>query len=312
LSWKNKWLWIFGFFAGLLGNGMAYEVFFKNINYAGLVGWNFGSYFPPIYQKISPLASFRSWGLPWAIILASALFLFVSAAAIFLAVVSYGALVNGGKKLIKGKSNFKECFQAGIKNFWHILGYNAFGKILVYSCLFLASLPLGWYLGSGNRFALAVYFLTFLLALAVSLGVSFLIVYASAGRIILGENFWESIVNGLVTFKKHWLVTVEMTAVLFFLNITAALLLATGMIFASIPFFLLFLGAYLLNSTFAFWLVLALTLTVFSVFAIVVGSFVSAWTISAWTMLYLRIVDETAVSKLVRIGKSLPAYFKMK
>lgn len=312
LSWENKWLWIFGFFAGLLGNGLAYEVFFKNLDYAGITGWNIGSYIPPIYQKISFLASLKTWGAPWSIVLASAVFILLGAIILFLAITSYGALVHGSRKALKGKSDFRECFLSGLKNFWHILGYNAGAKILIYGFLFLTSLPLGWYLAGGKWIALPLYFLIFLLALAASLVVSFLTVYASAGKIILGEDFFESVKNGLVTFKDNWLVSVEMTAILFFLNLIAALLLATGMIFASVPFFLLFLGAYLLNSAAAFWIVLALMLVVFGLLTVLVGSFMSTWNLSAWTMLYMRIVDKTAVSKLIRLVKTIPAYFKVK
>lgn len=312
ICWKNKWLWFYGFFTSALGNGLAYEVFWKTFSGMDMAGTGASSFLPPMFGKLSFFESFKVWGLPWSIILTGIILIIICLAVVFVAVVSYGALIYAVKKIGKGKNEFKEAFKAGLKNFWHILGYNAFGKIATYALIFLASLPLGWYLGTGGVAAFIVYFLIFIATVAASLIVSFLTVYASAGRIILGENFWESIKNGFAVFKRHWLVSLEMTGILFLLNIVAALLLATIMIFLSVPFFILFLGAYLLNSSFAFWAVLVLALLAFGATTVLAGSFVSAFNLTSWTVLYSRIIDDTAVSKLVRLSKNLQTYFKFK
>lgn len=312
ICWKNKWLWFYGFFASALGSGLAYEVFWKSFSNLGVVGENSGSYLPQIFGKISFFESFRVWGLPWSIILTGLVLVIICLAVVFVAVVSYGALIYAVKKISKGKAEFKESLKAGLKNFWYILGYAAFGKIITYVLIFIASLPLGWYLASGGILAFTVYFLIFIVTVAASLVVTFLTVYASAGRVVLGEDFWESIKNGFAVFKRHWLVSLEMTVALFLLNIAAAMLLATAMIFLSVPFFILFLGAYLLNSSFAFWVVLVLALLVFGLATVLAGSFVSAFNLTSWTVLYFRIVDDTAVSKLVRLTKNLQTYFKFR
>lgn len=312
ISWKNKWLWFYGFFASALASGLAYEVFWKSFSSAGAAGWDVGLYLPPVFGKVNFLESFKIWGMPWSIILVGLVVITLCLVLVFVAVVSYGALINGARKATRGKSSFRDSWNAGFKNFWHILGYNAGGKILTYALVFLAALPLGWYLKSGGTSAFILYFLIFIITVAASLVISFLCVFASAGRVILGENFLESVKNALLTFKNHWLVSIEMTAILFAINIAGALLLATVMIFVSVPFFLLFLGAYLLNSGFAFWTVLILALLVYGLLTVLAGSFLCAWNISSWTVLYLRIVENTAVSKLVRLSKHLQSYFKFK
>ena len=149
LTWRNKYLWWFGIFAALLGNGGEFEILFNN------AGGNPGQALFPSWQRVaatgvfnrSTLSNigelFKNDSLNMMIVLITcliilAIFIFL----VWLVVVAQAALVNNSAAIIKQKKhNSKEGWASGVLNFWPVLGLNVLVKAVIYALLVAVSLP---------------------------------------------------------------------------------------------------------------------------------------------------------------------------
>ncbi len=132
LTWRNRFLWIFGF---LLGGTQVFNLL-QNAN-------TFSRQRPPFFgdylgdEAILAIVEARRFVLDNLVpflILAILLVL----VGIFLSLTSRGALVDGVAALHRGEErNFSSSFRAGLSNFWRVLGFSA----LVFVILLALWLP---------------------------------------------------------------------------------------------------------------------------------------------------------------------------
>src|SRR3989338_1280152 len=143
LTLRHKYLWWFGIFAALLGNGGELEILFNN------AGGDPGKALFPAWQKVASTGVFslKTFGniinlfkqdtlnmLIFLIMsLAIALFLIFL---IWLAVVGQAALVHNSAALLNQKKNsLKSGWDMGLINFWPVLTINILVKAVIYLLL---------------------------------------------------------------------------------------------------------------------------------------------------------------------------------
>ncbi len=310
ITWRHKYLWFFGLFASLLGNGGEYEVLFR-----GLSGDSGQSFFPfwhnlartglfsgQTLDNISQL--FKSDTLSMVILLLIgliilALFCFL----VWLTIMSQGALVSNSAGIIAGKVRvFKDGIVAGVKNFWPVFGLNIIIKAIIYLSFVLIGLPVIFSLFRGSRpGANILYVILFIIFVPIAIAFSFMIKYAIAYVVIKGSGFLQSLSQGWKLFIKNWLVSVEMALVLFFINFLAGLGVILLISILAIPFLFLALVFYKLMSLVGFWLVIFFGLASFLFIIMVVGASLSVFQISSWTGLFIELNGKGGVSKVARV-----------
>ncbi len=121
ISWRNRFLWIFGF---LLGGGSQILGLLQNAN-------NFSRQRPPFLGDYLGEEAILSIFEARRLVLDNLVLFLISAVvlvlvAIFLSVTSQGALVDGVAALHRDEDgNFSSALRAGLSNFWRVLGFSA-------------------------------------------------------------------------------------------------------------------------------------------------------------------------------------------
>ncbi len=311
ISWKNKYLWFFGFFASfisftaefkVISHSISLETGLKTINNIKMF-LNTGIFSRGSWQNIADL--FRSD--PKSIILLIFIFLIVLAITLFfvwLATVSQIGIINSVNKIMKGsreKLSIKTGLKVGNKKFWPVFGLNLIISIIINTIYLLISLMFILVVLKNQAFSTFLYGLIFIIFIPISLFLSFVFKYAIAYSVIENKKFCNAIKQGWRLFFKNWLISVEVAIILFFVNLIAIILLST---ISFIGFFLLFgiaLSSIIMTSSaFLFWLIIILGVLLILAIIILGGSLLNVFQISSWTDLFVQLRDKNGVSKLER------------
>ncbi len=225
LTWRNKYLWWFGIFAALIGNGGELEILFNNS------GANPNQALFPAWQRIASTGVFSRHTLAnignllkqdtlniilvlISCLIVLAIFLFL----VWLVVVAQAAAVNNSAAIIKQKKhNFKDGLDSGMLNFWPVLVLNIIVRVVIYILLVVISLPVIFY--QGNFSANLFYIIALVIILPVAIILSFIMKYAVAYAVINKSRVAAAIKQSWRLFRNNWLISFEMAVMLFFINL---------------------------------------------------------------------------------------------
>lgn len=309
-TWSNKYLWFFGLFAALLGNGGEIDVIFRGFNTGSkqelFLGWH-----RIMETGIFSRGAFRGMGKlaandPFSLFLALSIMILLIVLGVFLVwmtMVSQAAIVNNSSKIdVKKKTDFKEGVDSGIKNFLPVFGLNLFSRAAIYILFVLISLPILTSVSKANFMLNSVLFLiAFLIFIPLSIVVSFIVKYAIAFTVVKGAKFGESIKMGWNLFVENWLISIEMAFILFFINLLVGLFLIILFLVLAVPFMFVILLFTQMALYFNFWAITVAALILYLFIAAVVGSALATFQISTWTMLFMELTGKGLQSKLNRI-----------
>jgi membrane-anchored glycerophosphoryl diester phosphodiesterase (GDPDase) len=313
ISWKNKSLWFFGFFASIISFGAELKIFskafsqesgLKTINDIGLF-IKTGIFSREALQNISHLmrtetSTMLLLSLYLLVILAMTIFF------IWLATSSQISIIDAVKKIKKDeqqKISIKEQIKKSKSKFWPVLGMNALIWLIINGITLLISLLLVVILIQNKTYLTLLYGLLFIIFIPIILFISFVIKYAIAYIVIDDKKVSSALKNGWIMFKKNWLISIEMAITLFFINILAMLVVS----FASFLIFILFSGIAVTTAIFVFssqaffWTLIAIAIIIALVIIALSGAIVNTFQISAWTELFIKLKENKASSKLERI-----------
>jgi hypothetical protein len=272
IAWHYPSLWFFGFFVALMGAAAGSGLFFGNYGFGQ--GDNFFDFFQKIIIKfISTLANIPGvmkalMTNPVYMVIIALLFLIVIAVSIlliWLMIVSQSALIAGVINLSKDKKvRWQANFNLGLSKFWPILGINLGARIvtaflfLVVSILTLVNYP-------GANLVFTVLFYAFLFA---SLVISFILKFATCGIVLKNWKFKDSIKPASHFFWANWLLSLELSLILFVIYILVNLFL-----FVFLALFLLYAFKFFVNFTFGLFILVTLAILVFLITEIILAIF---------------------------------------
>lgn len=311
LSWSHKYLWWFGIFAALLGNGGEFEILFNK------AGANSGQSLFPAIQRILSTKIFSGQTLVnignlfrydtlnvtlvlTAVLIALAFGLFL----VCLVIVSQAAIVNNSAAIIKQKKHtFRDGLDSGILNFWPVLVLNIIVKAAIYILLAVISLPVIFF--QGNFEANFFYILALVIIVPVAIILSFIMKYAVAYVVINKSKVAPAIKQSCRLFKENWLISFEMALMLFIINLLVGLAIILVILVLAVPFLFLGLIFYYAFSLVGSWLIAILAFTSFLFIVVSAGAVLAVFQISSWTGLFLELNKKNGVSKLVRVVNSI-------
>lgn len=316
IAWKHKYLWFFGLFATLLASNFEIELINRFTNRQGstIYDWDrwaqTGIFSPRIWGNILGVAKTD----PWSLVSMLVILLVLVGLLIFLlwlSIVSQGGLVNNASKALANgarlpsKSEKKHDtsigFKEGRKHFWPVLGVNLLVRIIVYLLALVTIAPIA--LSAKLSVAMSlVYFVVFIVLLVVALILAFITKYAVAFIILKNHSFGESIVAGWKLFKSNWLVSLEMTIILFAISIIGSLALLLGVMIMAIPIAVLYFLSVVFASFPIFVAVLVLGLIISIAIVVIGGSILTVVQTTAWVALFESlVVGKSPESKLERV-----------
>ncbi len=319
LTWRNKYLWIFGFFAALAGNGGEAEVLFRNYTNISTPSDTLFT-LQDLYKTgfiNTVLANIKDvfQAYPFQGILLFFVFLVIVITVVWLTVVSLTAIIDSAYKLKRGqKTTLDIAYKAGMHYFGPVLGVNIVGRVLIWAIYLVIALPLFTvFLVQDNVTGALLYTLVaFLVLVPITVMISFIVKYAAAYIVVKGSTFWEALANGWKLFLQNWLVSIEMAILVLAIGLIAGLglILAAGII--AIPFVLLaFISLYLAAQA-GFIAVIVAGLLLLTILLGVFGAAFATFQYSAWTLLFLKLVEQKAPSKIVRVLTQAAGYFSKK
>ncbi len=309
ITWKFRFLWFFGLFAALLGNGGEYEIIMKTFGDDQSAGL-----FPGL-KTLADTGIFTMQGLRnvamtaatdpvnfFVVIVILLLTLAVGAFLVWLVIISQAALVNSSAKIIQNKKiAFREALQSGMNNFWPVFFLNLFNRLIFSGIFLLLLIPLV----ASLSLAAPIYVILFIIFIPASIFISFIIKYSIGYVVVKGQPLTISLRNGWKLFKENWLISIEMALLLALINLALGLLAIFIVLVLAVPF--LFLAAIFIKfgSVAGFWIVALSGFGSFMVFLFLAGAILATFQVSAWTGLFLELINKGGTSKIVRMfGKS--------
>jgi hypothetical protein len=308
ITWNHKHLWVFGFFTALTGFGSVSEVFFNASRRVGewfplLAAGKSPLYLIPGLTTMKAIISFSASPVA-ALVIFLVVFGLLSVVFLWMTMTSVGALVSSARKIEKGgEPTFSEGMRVGADRFWTILGINLLARLVIFCGIILSGATL-YTLMQDRTVASGLFYVgSFVVFMIIALCASVIAVYATNYAVQKKDGVEKSISAGWRLLTEHWLVSIEMSILLFFVGITFGLTALLGAVVLSVPvIFLLMLSALLKTSAIAS-AVLVVAGTGFVLIIICAASFVAAFQTVSWTLLWGEIAERKPVSKLLRLAQ---------
>ncbi len=187
-------------------------------------------------------------------------------------------------------SKINTSINSGIKNFFPVLGVHFFVKLILTVSFFLLSLPIVAIVFGGNTVLSGTfYFILSLIFIPIVMVIMFSSKYAINYIVIEKESLFGGIKKGYRLFADNWLITIEMSLILFFISILLGLFLAVIGSFVILPLALLIFILISIKLIFLINFVLVLGLLFLIIASIFLAAIFSTFQYSNWVLLFNRL-----------------------
>ena len=306
-TWKNKYLWFFGLFAALAGNGGAFNLGAKNLDKVE----NGGMWLVDFKETINNWSlKFGALNLKEAVetidVLGVVLFVLIIAVMIFflwLAISCQAGLAYGAKQAVAGRNNiFGEVMKKGMSKFWPVLLLNILLNLVVLAVWGLISLPfiILYVVSSSAVWQAILIILSFIVLVPLTIMLSLIVRYALLYVVNEDKHVGEALKDGWSLFVKNWIVSLETGFLLFLINILSGLLLVVLTLFAALPFVMLGMIFAQLGGAGLVWLVVALGILTFIAMMFLYGAMWYTFEMTTWVLLFGKISGGVVYSKILR------------
>jgi len=316
ITLKNKFLWLFGFFASFLSLEAVYEVIASQIEQAKNL--------PALQEKILNLypsqAEFIDKQIYFLNLLLKdylAYFVFILLAALFILLIwlvftSQIYLIKSAAQLYKNQRITNAAiFSQSHNKFWAVLGINVLSKIFLYAGFIALSLPLLFIFLTQNYPAnlLAYIFFLFLFTLlAVIIG--FLTAYTTNFIILKDLHILEAIRAAWQLFSRNILISLEISFLLFIFKIISLILMLCLILLVGVPLSALLLFAIISNSTLSFVMTLTLIFLAILLIYCLIAAVYTVFYLASWTIAFIQLTEEPLLGKILYYLQSIPSLFK--
>lgn len=316
ITWRNKFLWVFGFFAAFLSSGGVYDVIIKNWNTVTsktIEVKNLLSIASPSFEFIHKTSGeiagkLNIYGFVAALLVAG----FVMLAIFVMALIAQGGLIHAISEISSGKkTSWKKSFDIGLHHIFQILGVNIFAKVIIFFLLLAIGLPAVVLFPEGSTWSDLTFFVIFLISIPLSLITLFTMIYSVAGMVIQKYSLLESVKESLKLLKEHWIISLEMALFLLFFSTLFGIAVSIGFVFAATPFLLLGATMNLAFGTTGTAIAITTAIALFVALLAVLGSGFISFQLGCWTLLYKQLANQGGVSKIIRILANLPKRLKL-
>ncbi len=298
---RRRELWLLGLLAALLMiNGGAFEFIIRAV-YKIRSGAPFSGAVSYIQTALGAIASgdaVTQTSIFFALILTLAV---LALGAIIAVAASGGLLYATARRVANKRAGLRESFAAGLRKLGPLFLTQSIGRLAIF-CLF-ALMAIGVY--TTTRAGTAVFVVLFLVFAVAALLITFLMMMTNAGIMIGGERWMNAVHDAFRFLKRHWLISLEMIAILFCASLAAALAAVVAISLLLAPFTLLLLAVSTLHSTLAAAAVNAVFQLATIGIILMAGAALAAFEHAAWGLLYIRLSDRGFAPKLERLWRAL-------
>lgn len=311
IVWRNPFLWLFGFFSSLMAVGVAGSALIITLGQLGqlpetgsmIMAWH-SFYLPNVAPRFignlrkTLLGDTFSFSVFVILLLAVILLVILF---VLLGVKSQSALISSVEKL---RDNQKviwltELKSAG-KSFWTVLLINLWVGIVSWALLIIVG-PLATLILLDEKISLMLYALLFTAYFLVTLIVYLVGLFSINHAVLKNKGASDSLRQSAMIFAKNWLVSLEMALFILLFDIVGFLLISIVIFVLKIPFFMIIFILSSIGLQAGIYLSLLLAIILFAAIVTFANGWFTSFQLTAWTLLYLRITEQGAVSKLMRL-----------
>ena len=300
LTWERKTLWVFGIFAGVLSTGGVVEVCmrtFREMESTSHLLWQllhgtflgaetFGAY---VHQLLL-LSPTRITVMGTVLIILVLLLLVV-------AIRSQASLVTG---LFASREPFlAETWHEGRHSFWSLVGLHVLTRLLHGLIVILTALPLVLFLSDSTFQHAILFFVLFLIFFPLTLMTSFVSTLTIIHIVRERLGLLEAIHASIRLFMRHWLVTFELSFVLFGVVSLAAIVFITLLLLLAVPYSILVTLALFTSLPSMFMIVFGLGVLLLACLILAFTGGVVSFQHAVWIAFYRRMNHKIQATKLL-------------
>ncbi|MFH1412920.1 MAG: hypothetical protein ABIG10_02725 [bacterium] len=308
IIWHHKYFWWLGILAILFGTSIEIELLesflnkTKNSFYSISQFLETGIFNSRLLENIKATVATDSYGF---IIVISSFIIFLLAllVIVIIAIMSQMVIIDHAAQ-IKKDINIKPSLKKSLSKNWHrllsVITLNLSVKIAVYISFLIIALPIFLSINSPSIVADSIYLLLFIIMLPFAIVFSFAVKYIISYIVIYDQRLMQAIRNGWLLFKENWLVSIEMSFILFLINIFASLAVIILISALGIPLGLLGDVGSLTIAPIVFVIVYIVSFFLFLALFLIGGGIITSYSLTAWTNLFLRLNEKGGTSKIAR------------
>lgn len=308
-TWKNKQLWLWGLFVGLLGNAGEYQLIVTAVSRVANreippLGISGGILLFPMGPRVVG-GLWNAFTLqPFAMFMLLLIGLIVIALAIFfiwLTMVSVVALIQSTAAIDAGDGapTMSENIDAGSRHFGPVLIVYIFGRLLTWTLLSLLVL-LGALAGVDAYIGFPFLLTGFIVVLPLLFAISFVVRYTMLYVVLRRQGIMDAMESAIALFQRHWLISLELSFFLFLINLLVGIVMVIFIGLLAVPMLIAAIIAWQTALyTWAFTMA-AFGVTLLLIILFLFGSALGTYQWAAWTHLFLKLKERGHLSKLVR------------
>jgi hypothetical protein len=323
ITWNNKILWFFGFFAmSLFSNSRTFNLIIDNLN--NLSRQDLSTYyaFQSFKAALAPAQIITFFSGLKNLLLAKPLFFFTALLVclivlviilfiVWLAITSQISLIRGAAEANDDKKiKLKKSILEAQTSFWLVLGLNVIKSIILIILFAVFIYPFIAYPSFFSDATTIAFLIFFLVFIPLSVILNFTIIYASSFVVLKKEKVRTAISSAWILFCKNWLLSLEIGLLLLLIDFLAALALVVFMTLLAIPFGLLLVIFSFVASDLGLKLVSVLIICASILAVIFFTALISTFQYATWTILFLKLAGKSAKSKTTETLSALSSYFK--
>ncbi len=307
ITWKNKFLWVFGFIIALGAGGSNFSNT-SNYSFSG----NEGSSVP------AGAAGFAETYLVLILIVA-AVFMLFGLVLWILSILATGGLVGAAAKIERGETtSLKDGFKIGAKYFWRVLGLNLLVGLIIFCLVIVVIVPLiiiiAVMASSGNDGSGAVagliclipvlIFAILLLALVAAV-LSLIAIYATRYIVLENGRVFASLSNGWRLMRRRFAATFLMFLLVMLISALVGFVFAIPGLLIGIPVVVTLLSGIAAKNFIVVFLAF-----IGIIFLVLVMSFLEGvletYRSVVWTLTFMRISGGEADAEKAKLPETAP------
>jgi len=280
ITWRFKYLWIFGFLAGASSGGFSS---YNSGSTSDLSGAD-------MQTAISTVKDFLFNNWLWVALAVVALLL-IGLVFFILSVISQGALIGCVDKIDAGaKTSFKDGFLMGYKKFWRILVMGIVGGLVLLVAMIILGVPVGllFYFDMYIRATILLLFALLIMA-PLFIVVFFINNWGFRYAVLKDQKIVTSWKKGFELFRNNLSSSLLMALLVFCIAMAAGIVFVVVALIIIIPFIVLGFASYIVAKGIGVAVVVVMGVLLFLIFAIFVNAIMSTFQSATWTLMFKEI-----------------------
>ncbi|PIT88396.1 MAG: hypothetical protein COU29_01240 [Candidatus Magasanikbacteria bacterium CG10_big_fil_rev_8_21_14_0_10_36_32] len=295
LVWHNKILWIFGLLSMLFAGSFGADNFIGKL----LTALSDGKATFLANFKLRSFLNFtpiNAIGLVWLAGIMIAIGLFI----IFVSICSRASLLIATAEFYRHKiiPKFSLIWHSSIKYFWQILSIEMIKKILLITILIIFTAIWQQLPNLNSLWQTPLAFLILGVIICLSLIIISVAIYASGYAVIDKKSLLTSITSGWKLFRRHILVSLEISLILLLIDLLVLFLLLGVFSVAFVPSLLIWIVAATVGNYVMATIGFLLGLFILVILIAFVGAIYNTFTTSVWMYMFMKMHHENIFSRI--------------